>query len=247
MDDPNLLLLGGPLHHRPFGRLRFANLDTPNYAILTKVPFSNKLNDVLTYLVHTFCLWRCFLPNKVTRVKVYNGLIYLQRSARSVIDGRASRPSSNMHFHPTTSSFYMRLLFSLLFFQGWLNWLKNYCLILAFETDSDFGCLALTSWHWLSSPGCMTLNVSFISPVCLTLGFLSQTVSLWLIDNLNNISTGLSNGGCRRFARLDEPQYNLYCTIYCTLYWPPRLQRSQSETGGGPCHSSLLAIKVNYN
>ena len=40
MDDLKLRLTGGPLDHRPFGRLSFVNLDGPNYAIWTKEPSS---------------------------------------------------------------------------------------------------------------------------------------------------------------------------------------------------------------
>ena len=41
MDGPKLRLRGGPLDHRPFGRLSFVYLDGPNYAIWTKEPSSN--------------------------------------------------------------------------------------------------------------------------------------------------------------------------------------------------------------
>ena len=44
MEGPKIHLTGGPLDHRPFGRLRFVNLDGPNYAIWTKEP-SSLLSD----------------------------------------------------------------------------------------------------------------------------------------------------------------------------------------------------------
>ena len=42
MDGPKLRLSGGPLDHRPFGRLSFVNLDGPNYVIWTKEPSSDQ-------------------------------------------------------------------------------------------------------------------------------------------------------------------------------------------------------------
>ena len=68
MDGPKLRLSGGPLDHRPFGRLSFVNLDGPNYAIWTKEPSSvftmellaiSSMSEVRTE--HTVCFgapWR---------------------------------------------------------------------------------------------------------------------------------------------------------------------------------------------
>ena len=49
MDGPKLRLSGGPLDHRPFGRLSFVNLDGPNYAIWTKEPSSANIKKVLCF------------------------------------------------------------------------------------------------------------------------------------------------------------------------------------------------------
>ena len=46
MDGPKLRLTGGPLDHRPFGRLSFVNLDGPNYAIWTKEPSSGQRQGI---------------------------------------------------------------------------------------------------------------------------------------------------------------------------------------------------------
>ena len=45
MDGPKLCLTGGLLDHGPIGRLRFVNLDGPNFAVGTKEPSSLKLYE----------------------------------------------------------------------------------------------------------------------------------------------------------------------------------------------------------
>ena len=73
MDNPNLRLTGGPLDHRPNGRLSFVNLDRPNYAIWTKEPSSIKARMIQSDLSREPSLRR-FHQTKAAPASPWTGL-----------------------------------------------------------------------------------------------------------------------------------------------------------------------------